>query len=209
MEHFELKAGQVAAVVGIDARQLQNAVEAGYVRPSVLGRGRGSVRLYSFEDVVRLRVFDILVRAYGMEQERAARMLSSAWPRRLTAGRQTLCIVPTKASSGRGVSLVPITIPLGDIVMETERRIGRVRKSYRERKNVGARSVGQSGFMKCSQTYPIVSRMSMTTTSDIPSPPTAIAKAGHPKEIRETDGEAWNEVAPRHIDDGTRSRYPL
>jgi hypothetical protein len=29
MENFELKAGQVAAVVGIDAKQLQNVVEAG------------------------------------------------------------------------------------------------------------------------------------------------------------------------------------
>jgi hypothetical protein len=29
MENFELKSGQVAAVVGINAKQLQNAVEAG------------------------------------------------------------------------------------------------------------------------------------------------------------------------------------
>ena len=142
MENFELKAGQVAAVVGMDAKQLQNAVEAGYVRPSVAGRGRGSVRLYSFEDVVRLRVFDILVRAYGMEQERAAQMLSSAWPSRLGSNSRTLCIAPAKASSGRGLSLGPITIPLADIVTETERRIGRVRKSYREKKR--GRPVGWS-----------------------------------------------------------------
>ncbi len=130
----------------IDARQLQNAVEAGYVRPSVAGRGRGSVRLYSFEDVVRFRVFDILVRAYGMEQERAARMLSSAWPRRLTPDRQTLSIVPAKASADRGLSLGSITIPLADIVTETERRIGRVRKSYREKKR--GRPVGWSKQMR-------------------------------------------------------------
>ena len=146
METFELKAGQVAAVLGIDAKQLQNAVEAGYVRPSVAGRGRGSVRLYSFEDVVRLRVFDILVRAYGLEQERAAQMLSSAWPSRLTADRQTLSIVPAKASAGRGLSLGPITIPLADIMTETERRIGRVRKSYREKKR--GRPVGWSKQMR-------------------------------------------------------------
>lgn len=134
MEHLELKAGQVAAVVGIDAKHLQNAVEAGYVRPSVAGRGRGSVRLYTFEDVVRLRVFDILVNAYGLEQGRAARMLSGAWPRRFTAAKRTLVIEPAKAPAGRGLPLDPITIPLADIITETERRIGRVRKTYREKK---------------------------------------------------------------------------
>jgi hypothetical protein len=146
MENFELKSGQVAAVVGIDAKQLQNAVEAGYVRPSIAGRGRGSVRLYTFEDVVRLRVFDILVKAYGLEQGRAARMLSSAWPRRLTAARQTLVIEPTKASAGRGLPLEPITIPLADIMTETERRIGRVRKTYREKKR--GRPAGWSKQMR-------------------------------------------------------------
>lgn len=146
MENFELKAGQVAAVVGINAKQLQNAVEAGYVRPSIAGRGRGSVRLYTFEDVVRLRVFDILVKAYGLEQGRAARMLSSAWPRRLTAARQTLVIEPTKASAGRGLPLEPITIPLADIMTETERRIGRVRKTYREKKR--GRPAGWSKQMR-------------------------------------------------------------
>lgn len=146
MENFELKSGQVAAVVGINAKQLQNAVEAGYVRPSISGRGRGSVRLYTFEDVVRLRVFDILVKAYGLEQGRAARMLSSAWPRRLTAARQTLVIEPTKASAGRGLPLEPITIPLADIMTETERRIGRVRKTYREKKR--GRPAGWSKQMR-------------------------------------------------------------
>jgi DNA-binding transcriptional MerR regulator len=134
MENFELKSGQVAAVVGIDTKQLQNAVAAGYVRPSVAGRGRGSARLYTFEDVVRLRVFDILVRSYGLEQERAARMLASAWPRRLTSGKQTLIIAPAKGPAGRGLPLEPITLPLADIMTETERRISRVRETYREKK---------------------------------------------------------------------------
>jgi hypothetical protein len=134
VENSELKSGQVAAVVGINAKQLQNAVEAGYVRPSVAGRGRGSVRLYTFEDVVRLRVFDILVRAYGLEQGRAAHMLSSAWPRRLTADKQTLVLAPTKASADRGLHLEPITIPLADIMTEIERRISHVCRTYREKR---------------------------------------------------------------------------
>jgi hypothetical protein len=134
MENLELKSGQVAVVVGINAKQLQNAVEAGYVRPSVAGRGRGSVRLYTFEEVVRLRVFDILVRAYGLEQGRAARMLSRAWPRHLTADKQTLVIAPAKTSADRRLPLEPITIPLADIITETERRISRVRKTYHEKR---------------------------------------------------------------------------
>jgi DNA-binding transcriptional MerR regulator len=146
MGNFELKPDQVAVVVGIDAKQLQKAVAAGYVRPSVASRGRGGVRLYTFEDVVRLRVFYILVRAYGLEQRRAARMLSSAWPRRLTADKQTLIIEPTKASAGRGLALGPIMIPLAEIMTDTERRIGRVRKPYHEKKR--GRPAGWSKRMR-------------------------------------------------------------
>jgi hypothetical protein len=61
-------------------------------------------------------------------------MLSSAWPRRLTTNKQTLVIAPTKASADRGLHLEPITIPLADIMTETERRISHVCKTYREKR---------------------------------------------------------------------------
>jgi hypothetical protein len=46
MTTLQLKTGQVAAVVGIPAKQVQNDVDAGYVQPTVAGQGRGSVRLF-------------------------------------------------------------------------------------------------------------------------------------------------------------------
>jgi hypothetical protein len=134
MNNLELKAGQVAAVVGIDSKQLQNAVDAGYVRPSITGRGRGSIHLYNIEDVVRIRVFHILVKAYGVEQGRAARMLRSAWPRRFTARKQILMIVPSKEAADKRITLEPIKIPLAQIVTETTKRISQVQETYIEKK---------------------------------------------------------------------------
>ena len=46
MTTLQLKTGQVAAVVGIPSKQVQNDVDAGYVQPTVAGQGRGSVRLF-------------------------------------------------------------------------------------------------------------------------------------------------------------------
>jgi DNA-binding transcriptional MerR regulator len=54
MTNMQLKTGQVAAVLGLTPKQIQNDVDAGYVRPTVAGQGRGSARLYSVEDVVRI-----------------------------------------------------------------------------------------------------------------------------------------------------------
>jgi|GEM_PF-2577703 len=134
MTDIELKAGQVAAALGIDAKQIQNATDAGYVRPSVAGQGRGSTRLYSFEDVLRIKILDILVKAYGLELQRAAKMLSRAWPRQFTKRKKVLVITPANGSAGEGVTLEPIRLPLGKIVENTERRIDQVLESYREKK---------------------------------------------------------------------------
>ena len=67
MTRMRLKTGQVATILNMNPKQLQNDVDAGYVRPLVAGQGRGRVRLYSFENVVQLKVLDILVQAYGLE----------------------------------------------------------------------------------------------------------------------------------------------
>ena len=82
MTRMRLKTGQVATILNMNPKQLQNDVDAGYVRPLVAGQGRGRVRLYSFENVVQLKVLDILVQAYGLERQRAATMLARAWPSR-------------------------------------------------------------------------------------------------------------------------------
>ena len=59
-------------------------MDAGYVQPTVAGQGRGSVRLFSLENVVHLTVLELLVQAYGLERQRAAAMLALVWPPRLT-----------------------------------------------------------------------------------------------------------------------------
>src|SRR5438105_14588127 len=94
MTTLQLKTGQVAAVVGISSKQVQNDVDAGYVQPTVAGQGRGSVRLFSIENVVHLTVLELLVQAYGLERQRAAAMLADVWPLRLTTRVKVLLIRP-------------------------------------------------------------------------------------------------------------------
>jgi len=134
MTMLELKAGQVAAVVGISPKQLQNDVDAGYVRPAVVGQGRGSVRLFSLDNVVQLTVLELLVQAYGLERRRAATMLAHVWPPRLTKRRKVLLISPTPTARSAGLALAPIRLPLHAIVEATEQRITQVLAAYCEKK---------------------------------------------------------------------------
>ena len=101
------------------SQELQNDVDAGYVRPMVAGQGRGRVRLYSFENVVQLKVLDILVRAYGLERQCAATMLARAWPPRFTKRTRVLIIPPAVTTIEEGIDLEPIRLPLGGIVEST------------------------------------------------------------------------------------------
>ena len=131
---MELKAGQVAAVLGIDAKQIQNAVDAGYVRSSMKAQGRGTLRLYSLEDVVRIKVFSILVDAYGIEKQRAAEMVSRAWPKPFTKRKKVLVIAPKSRSAAGDLDLAPIKLPFDEIIKATERRIDQVVRNYNEKR---------------------------------------------------------------------------
>jgi DNA-binding transcriptional MerR regulator len=132
MNDLALKAGQMAAVLDISTKRLQNTVDAGYLRPTLTGRGRGSVRRYSFEDVVRVQTLEILVQSYGLTASRAAQMLSKVWPRRFTCRQRVLVIQP--GSTLRGVKLEPIKLPLGEIAAAAELRIQQVLADYQEKK---------------------------------------------------------------------------
>src|SRR5262245_60077874 len=121
MNNLTLKAGQVAAVLNISTKRLQNTVDAGYLRPTLAGRGRGSERRYSFEDVVRMQALEILVNSYGMAASRAAQMLSEVWPKRFDPRRRLLVIRPEPVV--RGVKLEPIRLPLSEIAAAAESRI--------------------------------------------------------------------------------------
>ncbi len=132
MNNLTLKAGQVAAALNISTKRLQNTVDAGYLRPAKAGRGRGSERRYSFEDVVRMQALEILVKSYGLATPRAARMLSEVWPKRFNPQRRLLVIHPEPAI--RGVKLEPIKLPLSEIAAAAETRIQQVLVDYKEKK---------------------------------------------------------------------------
>ncbi|MFN0121484.1 MAG: MerR family transcriptional regulator [Blastocatellia bacterium] len=130
----ELKSGQIAAILGIDPKQIQNTVEAGYVQPAAPSRGRGQLRLYSFENLVQFRVLHTLVQAYGLEKQRAAQMLAQAWPRPFSARVRTLTLAPVTMDRDHEVRLEPIRLPLREIAADTERRVALVLQNYEEKK---------------------------------------------------------------------------
>jgi len=134
MATLQLKTGQVAAVVGIPSKQVQNDVDAGYVHPTVAGQGRGSVRLFSLDTVVHLTVLELLVQAYGLERQRAAAMLTHVWPPRLTKRVKVLQIPPAPTTRSAEIPLEPIRLPLGAIIAATEQRITQVLATYGEKK---------------------------------------------------------------------------
>jgi DNA-binding transcriptional MerR regulator len=146
MMGMKLKTGQVAAILNMNPKQLQNDVDAGYVRPAVAGQGRGSVRLYSFENVVQLKVLALLVQAYGLERPRAATMLARAWPQPFSNQTKILIIPPTLTSIGEGIDLEPIRLPLHEIVESIEQRVNEVVTTYQEKKR--GRPVGWSQQMR-------------------------------------------------------------
>ena len=59
-------------IVGVSLRQIQYWDEQGFIRPSVkLAQGRGSKRLYSFHDLVCLKVMkDLLQRGFSLQKIR-------------------------------------------------------------------------------------------------------------------------------------------
>ncbi len=73
MESFDSKT--VSRVVGVSLRQIQYWDEQGFIRPSVkLAEGRGSKRLYSFSDLVQLRVVKDLT-DHGLSLQKIRRCL--------------------------------------------------------------------------------------------------------------------------------------
>jgi DNA-binding transcriptional MerR regulator len=74
METFNSKT--VSRIVGVSLRQIQYWDEQGFVRPSVkLADGRGSKRLYSFSDLVQLKVVKDLT-DHGLSLRKIHRCLS-------------------------------------------------------------------------------------------------------------------------------------
>ena len=74
-------------IVGVSLRQIQYWDERGFVRPSVkLAGGRGTKRLYSFHDLICLKVVKDLTH-YGMSLDRVGRCLRPLRQYAAEAGR--------------------------------------------------------------------------------------------------------------------------
>ena len=74
MQNFNSK--MVRRIVGVSLRQIQYWDEQGFIRPSVkLAEGRGTQRLYSFSDLVQLKVIKDLA-DYGLSLQKIRRCLS-------------------------------------------------------------------------------------------------------------------------------------
>lgn len=73
MEAFDSKT--VSRIVGVSLRQIQYWDERGFIRPSVrLAVGRGSRRLYSYSDLVQLKVVKDL-QGHGLSLQKIRRCL--------------------------------------------------------------------------------------------------------------------------------------
>lgn len=74
MENFNSK--MVSRIVGVSLRQIQYWDEQGFIQPSVKpAEGRGTKRLYSFSDLVQLKVVKDLT-DYGLSLQKVRRCLS-------------------------------------------------------------------------------------------------------------------------------------
>ncbi len=82
MEAFDSKSA--SRIAGVSLRQIQYWDERGFIRPSVkLADGRGSKRLYSFSDLVQLRVVKNLSQ-HGLSLKKVRRCI--AYLKRSVAG---------------------------------------------------------------------------------------------------------------------------
>lgn len=73
MKVFDSK--MVSRIVGVSLRQIQYWDERGFIRPSVkLAEGRGTKRLYSFSDLIQLRVVKDLT-DHGLSLQKIRRCL--------------------------------------------------------------------------------------------------------------------------------------
>lgn len=140
-------------LAGLSLRQLQYWDETGFITPSVAARqGRGWPRLYSFQDLVQLRIASQLRQRLSLQ---ALRRLKSALDVDapfasvrfgISPGGETAYLGPTGAAEAArtpGQIIVTFDLPLEEIRADLTRRIGEIRA----RSHVGevARTRGIAG----------------------------------------------------------------
>lgn len=135
MEVYNSKSA--SRIVGVSLRQIQYWDEQGFIRPSVkLAQGRGSKRLYSFYDLVCLKVMkDLLHRGFSLQKIRRClrplRQYSSAPGsleslKYLTDGEKLFMITSDRekildAMNGQFV----LSLGIGNLVRELNREVKR------------------------------------------------------------------------------------
>jgi DNA-binding transcriptional MerR regulator len=133
-------AAEVQRLTALSARRLQYWDETDFIRPSVASRlGRGWPRLYSFQDLVQLRVAGQLRDQLSLQ---ALRRLKAALDVEapfaevrflVTSSNEVIYVGPTgqhEAAKAPGQIAMTIDVPLREIRSELEKKIGRLRQRH-------------------------------------------------------------------------------
>jgi DNA-binding transcriptional MerR regulator len=136
MDYFSSKAA--SRIVGVSLRQIQYWDEQGFLRPSIRASGKGSRRLYSYSDLVRLKVVKQLT-DHGLSLQkirRCLRHLQQAMPdkihpsgslRYLTDGRSLFVLTDDRQRILDALNRqFVLTLGLGDLVRELDGEVRRI-----------------------------------------------------------------------------------
>lgn len=125
-------------LTALSTRRLQYWDETGFITPSVAARqGRGSPRLYSFQDLVQLRVAAQLrdqLSLQALRRLKAALDIESTFAIvrfAVTASGEVIYIGPTghhEAARAPGQILMTVDVPLREIRADLETRIHHIRR---------------------------------------------------------------------------------
>ncbi len=133
-------ANEVQRLTGLSARRLQYWDETDFIRPSVAARqGRGWPRLYSFQDLVQLRVAAQLrdqLSLQALRRLKAALDIGAPFAAvrfLVTSSNEVAYVGPTgqaEAAKTPGQIVMTIDVPLREIRTDLETRVGRLRKRH-------------------------------------------------------------------------------
>lgn len=133
----------VSRITGLSPRQLSHWDRLGFFRPSLFGSDTPArtFRVYSFQDVVGLRVIAVLMKDHGVSlrhlkkvAEKLSEKSSAPWSSlRLTVSKGEVGLINPLSNQGEGVlSGQYIMIPLIDQIEHVEREASRLSKRTKE-----------------------------------------------------------------------------
>ncbi|MBI4529327.1 MAG: MerR family transcriptional regulator [Deltaproteobacteria bacterium] len=150
MDAFNSK--MASRIVGVSLRQIQYWDERGFIRPSVkLADGRGSRRLYSFSDLVQLKVVkDLTNRGLSLQKvRRCVNHLRRSFPARekphdnlkyLTDGEKLFVLTSDREEILHAVEQQFIlSLGIGNLVRELDGEVRRVTSRPGRRPGLGMR----------------------------------------------------------------------